>query len=43
LILAGPKSVALFDNHLVTTPDLARNFYCKTEHIGKATRAQASL
>ena len=42
LILAGPKSVTLYDPNLVNWGDLSSNFYCKEEHVGKQTRANAS-
>jgi ubiquitin-activating enzyme E1 len=42
LILAGPASVTLYDPHLVTWGDLSSNFYCRPEHVGSATRADAS-
>ena len=43
LILAGPKQVSLYDTQVVTVEDLGRNFYAKEEHVGKSTRAQASI
>jgi ubiquitin-activating enzyme E1 len=43
LILAGPKRVVLQDNTPVEIRDLGSNFYCKEEHVGHATRAQASM
>lgn len=43
LILAGPKLVSLYDDHVVTINDLGSNFYAKESHVGKVTRAQASL
>ncbi len=43
LILAGPTSVTLFDPTPVTWGDLSSNFYCREEHVGKISRAQASL
>ncbi len=43
LILAGPKSVTLFDPTPVTWGDLSSNFYCKEEHVGKTSRADASF
>lgn len=43
LILAGPKQVSLYDPSPVTLRDLGRNFYAKEDHIGKSTRAEASL
>ena len=42
LILAGPKSVTLYDPTPVTWGDLSSNFYCREEHVGKTTRADAS-
>jgi ubiquitin-activating enzyme E1 len=43
LILAGPALVDIYDPELVQIGDLGSNFYCKEEHVGKATRADASL
>ena len=43
LILAGPKSVTLYDPNPVTWGDLSSNFYCREEHIGKSSRAEASF
>lgn len=43
LILAGPKSVTIYDPNLVTWGDLASNFYCRPEHVGKISRSEASL
>lgn len=43
LILAGPASVTLMDDTLVAIEDLGSNFYCKEEHVGKVTRAEACL
>jgi len=43
LILAGPKSVTLCDPDLVQLNDLGANFYCEESHVGKVTRANASL
>jgi len=43
LILAGPKSVTLYDPTTVQWGDLSSNFYCREEHIGKTTRADASF
>lgn len=43
LILAGPKQVTLYDPTLVTAADLGRNFYVRGEHVGKISRAEASL
>jgi molybdopterin/thiamine biosynthesis adenylyltransferase len=35
--------VTLFDDRLVTINDLGSNFYAKESHVGKVTRAEASL
>ena len=43
LILAGPRSVTLYDPRPVTWGDLSSNFYCREEHVGKLSRAQASF
>jgi len=43
LILAGPKQVTLYDPSLVTSADLGRNFYIRQDHVGKLSRAEASL
>jgi len=43
LILAGPKSVTLYDPSLVNIGDLTSNFYCKEAHVGKVSRAEASF
>ena len=43
LILAGPKSVSLYDPTLVAINDLGANFYCEEKHVGKSTRAEACL
>jgi molybdopterin/thiamine biosynthesis adenylyltransferase len=43
LILAGPKQVTIYDPRIITTEDIGRNFYVKQEHVGKASRAEASL
>jgi len=42
LILAGPRSVTLYDPNPVSWGDLSSNFYCREEHVGKVTRAEAS-
>ena len=39
LILAGPKSVKLYDPDLTRLNDLGANFYCGEQHVGKASRA----
>lgn len=43
LILAGPKSVTLYDPTIVQCGDLTANFYTGEEHIGKVSRAEASF
>jgi ubiquitin-activating enzyme E1 len=42
LILAGPKSVTMFDPTLVQWSDLASMFYVKESDVGKVSRAQAT-
>jgi hypothetical protein len=43
LILAGPKQVTIYDSRKVSIEDIGRNFYCRLEHVGKNSRAEASL
>lgn len=43
LILAGPRSVTLYDPTLVSWGDLSSNFYTREEHVGKVSRAAASF
>ena len=43
LILAGPKSVTLYDPTPVSWGDLSSNFYCREEHVGAVSRANASI
>ena len=43
LILAGPKSVYLYDPDTVRINDLGANFYLDEASVGNLTRAQASL
>jgi len=43
LILAGPKQVTIYDPRIVSVEDIGRNFYCRPEHVGKISRAEASL
>ena len=43
LILAGPKSVSIYDPDLVQLNDLGSNFYCEEKHVGKTTRSEACL
>ena len=42
LILAGPRSVTIYDPTIVAINDLGSNFYLKEEHVGKISRAAAS-
>ena len=42
LILAGPRSVTLYDPTPVTWGDLSSNFYCTPAHVGTTSRANAS-
>lgn len=43
LILAGPASVTLYDPTHVQWGDLSSNFYCREDHVGKTSRAEASI
>jgi len=43
MILAGPASVHLYDPTPVAIEDLSANFYLSEEHVGKVSRAAASL
>jgi molybdopterin/thiamine biosynthesis adenylyltransferase len=43
LILAGPKKVTIYDPSVVVEADIGRNFYCRSSHVGKISRAEASL
>jgi len=43
LILAGPKAVSLYDPDLARINDLGANFYLEEGHVGKVSRAEASL
>lgn len=43
LILTGLKECILFDPDVATIADLGANFYLRPEHVGKKSRAQASL
>lgn len=43
LILAGPKSVSLYDPELTKINDLGANFYAEEQHVGKVSRAEAGL
>ena len=42
LILAGPKSVTLYDPNTVAINDLSSNFYLAEGDVGNKTRAEAS-
>ena len=39
LILAGPNTVTLADDNLVTMGDLGCNFYAKKSDVGKTKRS----
>jgi ubiquitin-activating enzyme E1 len=43
LILAGPAQVDLYDPTIVRVNDLGSNFYIRDTHVGKISRAQATL
>jgi ubiquitin-activating enzyme E1 len=43
LILAGPASVDIYDPTIVKINDMGTNFYIKEEHVGKVSRANASI
>jgi ubiquitin-activating enzyme E1 len=43
LILAGPKSVSIFDPDMTSLADLGANFYCEEQHVGKVSRAEACI
>ena len=43
LILAGPKSVLLYDPEIVKINDLGANFYLEPAHVGKVSRAEACV
>lgn len=43
LILAGPKSVDIYDPTVVKVNDLGSNFYIREAHVGKVSRAEASV
>lgn len=43
LILSGPSAVCLHDDTVALTTDMGCNFCLKPEHIGKVTRADASV
>lgn len=35
--------MTIYDPRKVTAEDIGRNFYCRPEHVGNITRAEASL
>lgn len=35
--------MSIYDPNLVTISDVGRNFYVSEQHVGKVTRAEASL
>ena len=43
LILAGPKSVTLYDPEITKINDLGSNFYLEQGHVGSVSRADASV
>lgn len=43
LILAGPKSVMLYDPEITKINDLGANFYTEPAHVGKVSRADACV
>ena len=43
MVLAGPKAVTIYDPRIVTVEDVGKNFYVRPDHVGKVSRAQASL
>ena len=43
LILAGPKQVSIIDPTITNINDLGSNFYLEEGHVGKVSRAEASL
>ena len=43
LILAGPRSVSLYDPETTKINDLGANFYLEEQHVGKVSRADAVL
>merc|ERR1712232_1136272 len=43
LILAGPKSVTLYDPTTVAINDLSSNFYLSEADVGKKTRAEGTV
>lgn len=43
LILAGPNTVIIQDDEIVSQRDLASNFYISEQDVGKKTRCEASI
>ncbi len=43
VILAGVKSLTVLDTGLTEIADLGSQFYLKKEHVGKVSRADASI
>lgn len=43
LILAGPRSVSIYDPELTSVRDLGANFYLEEGHVGKVSRADACI
>jgi len=43
LILAGPRSVQIYDPEITALRDLGANFYLGEAHVGKVSRADACL
>ena len=43
LILAGPRSVTIYDPTTVTINDMGSNFYIKEENVANTSRAEASV
>lgn len=43
LILAGPKRVDIYDPTTAEIRDLGGNFYLTEDHVGKTSRAEASV
>ena len=43
LILAGPRSVTIYDPTTVSLNDMGSNFYLKEENVANTSRAEASV
>jgi len=43
LILAGPRSVQIYDPEVTALRDLGANFYLDESHVGKVSRAEGAL